>query len=161
MPTPAYVFFNDDQGNQIDGSVQIADREGSSEVIEFDHGIRIPTDSHTGKLTGVRMHGSARLVKAYDSASPLLYRACCVGQTLSEVTFHWYQIDDTGTEVEYYRHTLEQVKVAGVKSYMPNTKDPRMEKMTHLEEVNLVYGKITWLFVDGSLEYTDSWTAGR
>ncbi len=161
MATPGYAEFLDDQGNLIEGGVQIAGREGWSEIMEFEHGMDIPTDPHTGKLTGVRQHGELTLVKEYDSASPLLYRACCVGQTLSEVNIHWYQIDDTGTEVEYFRHTLEQAKVAAVKSFMHNTKDPRYERMTHLEKVSLVYGQITWLYVDGSLEYTDSWVEER
>lgn len=161
MPTPAYAYFKDDAGNEIAGSVLIKGREGSSEIVEFDHGIKIPTDPHTGRTTGVRMHGSVDLVKAYDAASSLLYRACCEGQTLAEVTVHWYRIDDTGTEVEYFRHTLEGCKVAAVKAHMPNVKDPQKEQYTHMEKLSIVYSSITWLYVDGSLEYTDSWTAEK
>jgi len=31
----------------------------------------------------------------------------------------------------------------------------------HLEEVALVYGKITWTYVDGNVEYIDEWTAQK
>lgn len=161
MPTPAYAYFIDQEGNEIPGSVEIAGREGSCEIMEFDHDLEIPTDPHSGKLTGVRMHSPITFIKPFDQASPLLYRACCEGQTLSEVTIHWYQIDDTGTEVEYFRHTLEQAKVSNMEAIMPNTKDPQKKQFTHLEKVSLVYGKITWLFVDGSLEYTDAWVAEK
>lgn len=161
MPTPAYMTLKDDSGGDVKGSVEIGGREGTVEVMEFHHDLHIPTDPHNGRLTGVRMHSPARVIKAYDASSPYLYKACCEGQTFMEVTIDWYNIDDTGTEVIYFTHKLENVKVASVRAYMPNTKEPSKERYTHLEEVALVYGKITWTYADGSLEYTDAWIAER
>ncbi len=161
MPTPAYIWIKDDQGSDIKGSVAIAGREGSCEVMEFAHDLHIPTDPHTGKLTGVRMHNPIMITKSYDAASPYLYKACCEGQTLKEVTIKWYAIDDTGSEKEYFIHKLGDVKVSSMKANMPNTKDPAKERYVHLEEVALVYGKITWTYVEGSIEYMDSWTTQK
>ena len=161
MPTPAYMTLKDDQGNFITGSVQIAGREGQVEVMEMHHDIRIPTDAHTGQLRGVRMHNPVRIIKQFDSASPYLYKACCEGQTYASVQIDWYRIDDTGTEVIYFTHTLEQVKISSVRAYMPNSKEPSKEALPHLEEVAFVYGKITWGYTDGNLEYTDAWTGAR
>jgi type VI secretion system secreted protein Hcp len=48
-----------------------------------------------------------------------------------------------------------------MQSFMPNTKDPRKEQFTHMEKVSILYGKINWLYQDGNIEYTDSWTAER
>lgn len=56
MAIPAYMWIKDDQGSEIEGSVSIADREGSIEVLHFDHELRIPTDGDTGSLTGTRKH---------------------------------------------------------------------------------------------------------
>ena len=155
MPTPSYAWFKDTSGGEIKGSVQITGREGSSEVMEFNHEVRIPTDVHTAKLTGVRMHNPVSLIKSFDAASPYLYKACCEGQTLQEVVIKWYIIDDSGQEKEYFIHKLEKVKVNSIKAYMPNTKDPDKERYVHLEEVGLAYGKITWTYCDGQLEFTD------
>jgi type VI secretion system secreted protein Hcp len=161
MPTPSYAWLKDDKGGDLKGSVEIAGREGSVEIMEFHHDLHIPTDPHTGRLTGVRMHSPVILTKAFDASSPYLYKACCEGQTLKEVRIRWYAIDDTGTEREYFTHILEHVKVAAMKAFMPNTKDPDKERYVHLEEVSLVYGKITWVFVDGNVEYYDDWTAQK
>lgn len=60
------------------------------------------------------MHSPVNLIKAYDAASPYLYKACCEGQTLQEVEIKWYAIDDTGSEKEYFIHKLENVKVASM-----------------------------------------------
>jgi type VI secretion system secreted protein Hcp len=52
MAIPAYMWLKDDQGNEISGSVQVAGRTGSIEILEYSHKIYIPTDSDTGDLTG-------------------------------------------------------------------------------------------------------------
>ncbi len=161
MPTPSYAWIKDNTGADIKGSVEIADREGSIEIMEFHHNLHIPTDPHTGRLTGVRMHSPAVMIKAFDHSSPFLYKACCEGQTLNEVTIKWYTIDESGTEKVYFIHKLEHVKVAAMKAFMPNTKDIDKERYVHLEEVSLVYGKISWVFVDGNVEYVDEWTAQK
>lgn len=161
MPIPAYLWIKDETGADIKGSVDVAGREGSIEVIEFRHEVRIPTDPDTGRLTGTRKHESMTFVKAFDAASPYLYKAVCEGQTFNSVEFKWYNIDDTGSEKEYFNHKLEGVKVCSVKPFMPNVKDPTKERYTHLEEVSLRYRKITWTFLDGNLQASDAWAEGR
>jgi len=109
MPIPAYMWMKDDAGGDIKGSVEVADREGSIEVLEFNHEVRIPTDPDTGRLTGTRKHEAVTLVKAFDASSPYLYKAVTQGQTFTEVILRWYRIDETGTEQEYFTHKLEKV----------------------------------------------------
>ncbi len=161
MPIPAYMWLKDENGAEIKGSVDVAGREGSIEVLEFHHEVRIPTDADTGRLTGTRKHEALTIVKAFDSSSPYLYKAVCEGQTYKEVKILWYRIDDTGTEKEYFQHLLQSVKVSSVKPLMHNVKNPAYERMEHMEEVSLRYQKITWTYLDGNLEASDSWKEGR
>jgi len=161
MPIPAYAWFKDSGGGDIKGSVTIAEREASSEVMEFNHDVHIPTDNNSGRLTGVRVHMPVKLVKSFDAASPMLYKACCQGETLKEVEIKWYAIDDTGAEKEYFSHKLENAKISSMRAVMPNTKDPDKERYVHLEEVSFVYEKITWKFADGNKEYQDDWLGKR
>ena len=56
MAIPAYMWLKDDGGADIKGSVTVQGREGSVELVAFDHGVHIPTDGNTGKLTGTRVH---------------------------------------------------------------------------------------------------------
>jgi len=155
------MWIKDDQGNDIRGSVMVQGREGSVEVLAFDHQLRIPTDHDTGMLTGTRKHDSLTFTKAYDSSSPYLYKACSHGQTYKQLILRWYRIDDAGKEREYFRHTLEGVKVTAVKPKMHNVKEIDKERFPHLEEVSLRYARITWTYLDGNIEYSDSWTDGR
>jgi type VI secretion system secreted protein Hcp len=161
MPIPAYMWLKDDAGNDVKGGVDVSGREGSIEVLAFDHEVRIPTDPDTGKLTGTRKHESITFVKSFDAASPYLYKAVCEGQTFSAAEIKWFCIDDSGSEKEYFNHKLEGVKICSVKPIMYNVKDPAKERYVHLEEVSLRYQKVTWTYLDGNLQATDAWKENR
>lgn len=158
MPTPVYMNID---GGKVSGSVEIAGREGTIEILEVEHDLHIPTDVHSGKLTGVRMHSPFTVRAGIDAATPYLYKACTEGITYSEVKFSFFMIDDSGTEVEYYTILLEHVKVAGVKTHVPNVKDKDKAHLPHLVEYSFVYGRATWTITDGSIEHTDDWVAAR
>lgn len=161
MAIPAYLWLKDEQGNDIQGSVNVTGREGSIEVLEFNHSIYIPTDNDTGELTGTRKHGAILLKKAFDASSPYLFKACCNGQKLKKAVIRWYRIDDSGQEVEYYQHVLDGVKINSFSPKMANTKDPALEKIPHIEGVSLRYEKITHTYLDGNISHFDSWNDGR
>lgn len=54
MAIPAYLWLKDDGGADIRGSVDVARREGSIEIIGLNHGAMLPTDDVTGKPTATR-----------------------------------------------------------------------------------------------------------
>ena len=55
MAIPAYLWLKDDGGSDIKGAVDVQDREGSIEIMGFGHGLHLPTDNNTGKITGKRV----------------------------------------------------------------------------------------------------------
>jgi type VI secretion system secreted protein Hcp len=153
MPVPAALFYS----NGITGDNPIRGREDSSEVIEFEHNLRIPLDVHMGTVSGKRVHAPVEITKAIDAATPMLYQACAEGKTLDELTIEWYRINDQGVEELYFTHTLHRVKIAEVRALLPNTKDPSKERLTHLEQVKLMYEEIEWNNVQAKKQYADSW----
>ncbi len=114
MAIPAYLWLKDDGGADIKGAVDVQYREGSIEVLGFGHGLHLPTDNMTGKITGTRMHSALVFEKEFDSSSPYLYKAVAKGQTLKSAEFKWYKINDAGQEVEYFNMFLENVKVVSI-----------------------------------------------
>ncbi len=56
MAIPSHMWLKDDGGALIKGNSDVANREGSTEIIGFGHGLHIPVDNHTGKMTGTRIH---------------------------------------------------------------------------------------------------------
>ena len=155
MPMPAYMWIND---GDIEGGCTVADREGSIEVLEFHHEVRIPTDPDTGALTATRKHEPFVITKEFDAATPVLNKACASGKTLVSVKLSWYRINDQGKEEEYFRHILFNVKIVSVKPIIKDIKEKAKEKYGHLEEVAMRYAKIQWEYLDGNISTQDVWT---
>lgn len=157
MAIPAYMWLIDDQGQQIEGSVLVTGRESSIEILEYSHSIYIPTDSDTGALTATRKHSAVNITKAFDAASPYLFKACCKGQKCQKAVIRWYKIDDMGREIEYYEHVMEGVKVSAFSPAMANVKSSGLENIPHLEQISLRYEKLTHTYLDGNISFSDSW----
>ncbi|MCT4705392.1 type VI secretion system tube protein Hcp [Enterobacteriaceae bacterium H16N7] len=155
MAVPVHLFLTDDGGAVIRGSCDVMDREGSIELRGLHHCLTIPTDPMTGKVTGTRQHSPFQFTKELDSASPYLFKAAATGQTLKSAEFRFYNINYAGQEVEYYRITLESVKVISVSPVMHDTRG--CPGTGHMEEVALNYEKITHLYKDGNLLAHDAW----
>lgn len=155
MAIPVHLFLTDDGGAVIRGYSDVRDREGSIELRGLHHNLSIPTDSSTGKVTGTRQHSPFQFTKELDSASPYLFKAAATGQTLKSAEFRFYHINDAGQEVEYYRITLEGVKVISVSPIMHDTRG--CPGTGHMEDVALNYEKITHLYKDGNLLAHDAW----
>lgn len=155
MAVPVHLWLKDDGGALIRGSSDVKDREGSIELRGLTHNLSIPTDGATGKLTGTRKHAPFLFDKEIDSSSPYLYKAVATGQTLQSAELKFYHINYAGQEVEYFNVRLENVKVVSI---TPVVHDTRTVTGTgHLESVQLRYEKITWLYKDGNIQYTDAW----
>lgn len=157
MPIPAYLWLKDDGGTNIHGTVDVKDREGTIEILGFSHGVNLPVDNTTGKITGKRLHAPISFEKEFDSSSPYFYKAVSKGQILNSAEFRWYRINHAGQEEEYFNILLEGVKVVSVNPGMPNTKMAGMSAINHMESVSLMYEKITWKYCDGNILFSDSW----
>lgn len=157
MPVPAYMWLTDDGGSDIRGSSTVYGREGSIEVIGFSHGLNLPVDGLSGKITGTRVHSPMHIEKEFDAASPYLYKALSKGQTLKSAELKFYRIDDSGRERVYFIILLEGVKVTGISPGMPNIKMVATTEVNHVESASLMYERITWHYTDGNIKFTDSW----
>lgn len=158
MAGPGYMWMKDSQGNEIKSTVKVKGRENTAEIHEFQHEVYIPTDAHTGQLTGTRKHAPFVVIKPFCSATPVLYKACSSGQTLQQVKLSWYRIDDTGKEQEYFRQTLTNAKVVSIKPHVRDIKDKTKEHYAHFEQVSFRYEKIQWEYLDGNISTEDVWT---
>jgi len=158
MAIPAYMWLKDDKNNPIDSNVQVIGREGSAEVLGFQHNIYIPADSDTGVLMGTRKHDPFVVIKTFCSASPILCKACCSGKVLNEVIVKWYRIGEAGIEEEYFRHTLSHARVVAVRPRVDNVKDKTKQLFGHLEEVHFRYERIQWSYLEGNINTVDQWT---
>lgn len=157
MAIPVYLWLTDDAGNQIKGSVDVRGREGSIEIVELMHSVELPIDNLTGKITGTRVHGDYALIKEIDSSSPYLYQGASSGRTFKKAELKFYRINYNGQEEEYFRVTMENVRVNEIEPFMLDIKEAIFEKHNHLEAFYLAYEKITWHYIDGNIIHSDAW----
>ncbi|NCH87387.1 type VI secretion system tube protein Hcp [Cronobacter dublinensis] len=157
MAIPVYLWLEDDNGTSVKGSVDIAGREGSIEVLEHMHSVELPIDPRTGKITGKRLHSGYAFMKEIDSSTPYLYRSLSTGRMLKKATFRFYRINDNGMEEEYFRVTLENARVLEVEPLLLDVKNDKWAKHNHLEYIDMGYEKITWHYLDGNIIHTDTW----
>jgi type VI secretion system secreted protein Hcp len=145
----------------IPGSVSRSGKEDMVEVIAFEHTVDVPTDINTGQPTGARVHREMKVLKVFDKASPLLYKALCNNEVIAEATIHWYQPDGQGKEGEYFTIKIENASVVRINPHMLNTDDDQYRRLRHQEWVSFRYQKITWTHQDGNIEFNDDYTANR
>ncbi|MFH1860227.1 MAG: type VI secretion system tube protein TssD [bacterium] len=157
MPLPAYM----DLGGDIPGSVQVKGRENQVEVLEFQHRVYMPTDVKDGTAAGTRKHESLTVSKNFDKSSPKLYQYLCNGKKIPQILIHWYMIDAVGQETEYFTHKMENARIVAIKPWMPDVDNKEKETYKHREDIEFRYEKITWTYVDGNVEFSDSWLEGR
>lgn len=157
MAIPVHLWLTDDGGTPIKGSSTVTDRENSIEVISFSHGLNLPIDRHSGQITGTRQHSSMMIEKEFDASSPYLYQAVSKGKILQAADLHWYRINSAGREEVFFKMSLKGIKIGAVNPSMANIKLAGDFSLNPTESVSLMYDSITWCYVDGNIEHTDSW----
>lgn len=157
MAIPVYLWLEDDGGSCIKGNVDLTGREGSIEVSELMHSVEQVTDPLTGKNTAKSLHSSYSFMKEIDNSSSYLYKALSTGQTFKSAVFRFYKINCNGQEEEYFRTTLEEVKVIEIEPLMMDVKNHHWEKHNHTEYIDFSYKKIKWHYLDGNVIHSDSW----
>lgn len=105
MAIPVYLWLEDDSGRRINGSVDIKDREGSIEVIEFMHSIEQPIDKFSSKITAKRICSTYAFIKRLIH-HPLIYtKPYALGKHLKKQSS--YFTESTITDLK--RLTLRQL----------------------------------------------------
>lgn len=159
MSVPAHLWLYDNNGVLITGGSEVARREGSIEIQSFNHGVTVPTDGNTGRLTSARVHNVMSIEKDFDKSTPYLYRAVSTGQNIQKAIIKWYRINDAGMEDEFLNMIMENVRITSIHPTMHNFKSPEGQLSTPRESLGMRYAKITWRYLDGNITYTDEWNS--
>jgi type VI secretion system secreted protein Hcp len=160
MAYEAYMVVDGKKQGVIKGSVEREEHKDKIGVIAVDHDIESPRDVHTGQASGKRVHGSFRITKEVDKATPLLYQALCSNEQLKKVEIKFYRTSPDGTEENLFTTTLENATMNHIKDIMHLTKDKTKMDLPWMEEISFTYEKITWRHELAKTEFTDSWLKG-
>ncbi len=164
MPLSPIISIYAPDGKPIPGPVPVNDPAAGDLTgcfgEEFLHRVfTIKKDYFYSLLYGVdfvRKHDPVTFVKQIDKMSVPLMKYLTSGTFLQKVEIRWYHFDKKNNE-EYFRMTLEHVRLEKIRYLIPDVKAAEFERYGHLEELQLVFQKITWLYPKGYLTYTDIW----
>lgn len=95
-------------------------------------------------------HKAMVLTKLIDLASADLYQAIYTGKKFAKAELgFWRMPPGGGTEERYYEMQMEGVRVAGVQILMPNNRLAANELIPELEQVQLTYDSIAYVYDAG------------
>jgi type VI secretion system secreted protein Hcp len=157
MAFPLHLWLKDEGGADIRGSSEVSGREGSIEVLSLAHGLHLPTDGHSGRLMGSRVHRPLAIEKEIDRSSAFLYRAVALGATLQSGEIRFYRTTESGREEAYFTISMKNVKIVGISPRVLNIKEVSGQHRNHFEVVEFLYEEITWRYADGNMIFKDGW----
>jgi len=166
MPLSPLITFYAPDGKPLPGPIPVADPDTPGLTgcycEEFQHCVyTVQKDYFYALLYGVdfvRIHEPLTIVKQLDKMSVPLMKFLVNGTFLQKVEIRWLQYNEKrGKTEEYFRMTLEHVRIHSIKSRLPDVKERAFERYGHLEEIQLIYQKITWLYTKGTILHTDIW----
>ncbi len=162
MALNAYLKITASKQGIIKGSCIQKGKEGLIEIIAFDHEIISPRDAATGQATGRRQHKPLVITKELDKSTTALSKALIQNEALTSFELKFYAPNKMGTaggqgtQVNHFTIRLKNASVVGIRTIMPNNKNPELSKYAEYEECSFVYEEIEWVWTDGGLTTNDS-----
>lgn len=148
--------LTDESGNTIDMEEAVKGRQ--AEVYQFKFGVGVSVDKATSKITGHREYKPLTIVKPICKASPIIFQKLCEGKKLKTAKVTLYRHDPVaGDEKEFYRYILEDVSIVSHAPLVADTTNDSTKYLPPLEEIQIIAERVTQIFVDGNIEYTDEY----
>lgn len=160
MALTAYLRVVGTRQGEIKGSVTQKGREGRIAVIAVSHELLSPRDAATGQATGKRQHKPLAVTKEMDRSSTGLRSMLIANEVAKDCELQFFRPGPTGQETQYLTIRLTNASISSIGMTMPNNKQADLAGLETYEEVEFVYQKIEWTWVDGGLVAADDWAAG-
>lgn len=151
-----YVYIEGDSQGIIQGCVSNPPSgAGTIQGYQYSHSLYNPT-TQQGQITGMRVHSPVVIVKEVDNSTPNLYQALVTAENLRDVIIRFYRNSTGGQLQNYYTVHLESATIISIREFMPNSLNPATYQPI-MDEVAFIYRKITWIWEDTGVEFTDNW----
>jgi type VI secretion system secreted protein Hcp len=149
-------------GVVIEGDVTRKGFENAIEVHYFQHLLSVELKP-TGQSTGRRTHGPVVFRKHTDKSTPLIIKALVNNEAIT-ADFHFLRLDpNSGQEVDFFRVEVEGARIVSVNEYSPDNESSSGQTpgARRMEEVGIAFNTIRWIYVDGNIQFEDTWNAIR
>jgi type VI secretion system secreted protein Hcp len=151
MAVKGTIQFKDGDGNDLKGPRE----DGSSLVLDFSFGVQLPFDAQ-GKIQGQRGFVPFTITKEIDQLTPQLAQIICTAARCSEIAVFLFRIEPTtGLEKMFFSYLFENAHIVQQSNAMPSHGGDTAETVGHIETISFLAERVTWLFSDGNIQFTD------
>jgi len=162
MASAGFMFVEGNNQGTIrgDSTVTSQERRDSIQIIELQHEVLVPSDSISGRSSGMRQHRLLRVTAQVDRATPLMYHVMVLNESC-DVQLRFWKRNLEQDEVEYFKIVLTGANVASIKMHWPNNLSAETAGLPEQVEYGFTYHTITWTFIEAGIEGTDEWLSER
>ncbi|MGL1903257.1 MAG: type VI secretion system tube protein Hcp [Fibrobacterales bacterium] len=146
---PSHMFMTMDN---IIGGVEIAGLEGSIALLDFDHTIGVDSES-----SSITKHKFITIKKEFDRASSYMHMYNSPQKNIPNIKIDFY--DPQNHLVKLYEIELEDCQIVSVQNTSQPLENP--SDAPFLETIKIKYTTITWNYLDGNFDHTDTWSVAR
>ena len=146
--TIIYLSVEGAKQGKFKGDVNSKSKPNAIRCSYYGYAISTSHDTGSGMATGKRQHSPIVIHKTINNSSPQFMQALIQNEVLKTVT-----IELRTTTKTYYTITLENAAISSIQHSAPEID----QTPDALEEIELIFQKITFKSADGST-VTDQWT---
>jgi type VI secretion system secreted protein Hcp len=150
-----YVTVTGLKQGKFRGEIPRKGYENKIAALNFEYGVAAKPDAATGLPTGKRQHRPVRIMKAWGAASPQLFNALVMNESLSSVVIDFVVVNPTtGAEVLDHTITLTNAVAVSDQYQMENVNG----QYTQVEWVDFTFQKITMTDAKSQSMAMDDWS---
>lgn len=160
----AYMVATGETQGIIEGSVDLAGREGQIEIVEYGHSIGLAIDNATGLPAGNQQHRAIRVTKEIDKSTPILMEVLNTKEKLTGVIIRFYRPRTPGFEDDFFTVELNDAYIVNIFQSSRTHTDEDWNQVLNVpinETLTITYNKIIWTWKAGSITSEAYWTQGQ
>lgn len=142
-----------------DNSFTTLERANTIEVLALEQQLARAFDRATLVPTGRRFYAPLKFSKRLDRATPLLRKALNQNEVVAG-QFRWFRPSPSGdgTTDAFFTLAFTGGRITKCTLRLPDTLLPDTSNLPPMEDIELIFGTITWTWVSGGIVHTDDLT---
>lgn len=148
------------EGNLTEASVGSGWQEAHEDEIlvqSFSQEVTVARDAYAGGAAGARNNRPVRITKEVDKCTPRLHEALSRNERLIKVEFTFFRASASGVQELFFKITLEDAFISMVRDRLAEGDDPGSVRFPMIEDVEIVFRRITREHLLASTVSTDEW----
>jgi type VI secretion system secreted protein Hcp len=126
-------------------------------VQSFAQEVTVAHDAYAAGAAGGRTNRAVHITKEIDKCSPRLHEALARNERLTNVEFTFFRVNASGLQELFFKITLEDARISMLRDRLAEGDDPGSVRFPMVEDVEIVFRKITREHMLGSTVSTDEW----